>query len=75
MGIDIFHYGEAKMHFVLPWFTDSYNKVMDKLSSNNTLTCQEVKERILNLAPNPCSSPIALFKTLSFNMKLMQSLR
>jgi hypothetical protein len=47
---------EAKRDFLLAWFTESHDNVVENLYSKDHLTYHEVKERILNLPSNYRSS-------------------
>jgi hypothetical protein len=49
---DFFVWPEAKEHFLLAWFTESYNNVVENISSKDHLTYHETKKRILNLPSN-----------------------
>jgi hypothetical protein len=49
---DLFACQEAKRDFLLVWFAESHDNVVENLSSKEHLTYQEAKERILNLAAN-----------------------
>jgi hypothetical protein len=52
IGKDLFACQEAKRDFLLVCFTESYNNVVETLSSKDHLTYQDVKEHILNLPTN-----------------------
>jgi hypothetical protein len=49
---DLFACQEAKRVFLLTWFAESYDNVVENLSSKDHLTYHEAKERILNLPSN-----------------------
>jgi hypothetical protein len=49
---DLFTCQEAKSDFLLAWFAESHDNVVENLSSKDHLTYHEAKERILNLPSN-----------------------
>jgi hypothetical protein len=49
---DLFACQEAKRDFLLAWFAESHDNVVENLSSKDHLTYHEVKERILTLHSN-----------------------
>jgi hypothetical protein len=49
---DLFTCQEAKRHFLLAWFAESYDNVVEPLSSKDHLTYHEAKEGILKLPSN-----------------------
>jgi hypothetical protein len=56
---DVFACKEVKKHFLLAWFAESHDNVVEIISSKDHLTYYEAKERILNLASNhhsPCGA-------------------
>jgi hypothetical protein len=59
---DLFAYQEAKTDYLLVWFAESYDNVVEYLSSEDHLTCYEAKQGILNLPSNYRSPSGASFK-------------
>jgi hypothetical protein len=49
---DLFACHEAKRDFLQAWFAESYDNVVENLSSKDHHTYHQVKERILNLPSN-----------------------
>jgi CRISPR/Cas system-associated protein Cas10 (large subunit of type III CRISPR-Cas system) len=49
---DLFAYKEAKRDFLLAWFAESHDNVVENLASKPHLTYHKAKERILNLTSN-----------------------
>jgi hypothetical protein len=49
---DLFACQEATRDFLLAWFAESHDNVVENLLSNDHLTYHEAKERILNLPSN-----------------------
>jgi hypothetical protein len=49
---DLFACQEAKRDFLLAWFAESHDNVVENLSSKDHLTYHETKEGILNLPSN-----------------------
>jgi hypothetical protein len=49
---DLFTCQEVKRDFLLAWFAESHDNVVENLSSKDHLTYHEAKERILNLPSN-----------------------
>jgi hypothetical protein len=60
----------VKRDFLLAWFAESHDNVVENLSSKDTLTYHEAKEHILNLPPT-IVLPLELHpRTPSLNMRL-----
>jgi hypothetical protein len=53
---DLLAYQEAKRDFLLAWFAESHDTVVENRSSNDHLTYHNAKEHLLNL-PSNHSSP------------------
>jgi hypothetical protein len=51
-GKDLFTCQETKRDFLLEWFAESPDHVVENLSSNDHLTYDEAKERIVNFLSN-----------------------
>jgi hypothetical protein len=59
---DLFTCQETKWDFLLAWFAESYDNIVENLSSNDHLTYHEAKKRILDLPSNHRSPSAASSK-------------
>jgi hypothetical protein len=71
---DLFACQEAKRDFLLAWFAESHDNVVENISSKDHLTYHEAKEHILNLPSNHWFSLRSFRRTPSLNTRLTPSL-